>query len=114
MVVRTRRILPALLVLLVLFASQAAYAAGAFERPSGHCASSAPPEHPCRLPLWLTCCDDHAAVPVGTNPHAPRASLVLPLETALVSLLAAGDAPIAARVRVPPDTPSRLSAVLQL
>jgi hypothetical protein len=51
---------------------------------------------------------------VGTNPNAPRASLVLPLETALVSLLAAGDAPIAARVRVPPDTPSRLSAVLQL
>jgi len=111
---RSRRILPALLVLLVLFASQAAYAAGAFERSSGHCAGSAPPSQPCRLPLWLTCCDDHAAVSFGASPLGPSGTLVLPVETALVPLLTAGAAPIAARVRIPPDTPLRRFSVLQL
>jgi hypothetical protein len=114
MAVQTRRIVPALAVLLVLFASQAAYAAGAFGRPSGHCARSAPPEQSCPLPLWLTCCDDHPAVPVGVSPIAAGGTLVLPVETVLAPLLAAGDAPITARVRVPPDTPSRRSTVLQV
>jgi len=114
MAVQARRIVPVLIVLFVLFASQAAYAAGAFERPSGHCAGSAPPEQPCRLPLWLSCCDDHAAVPVGVSPTRPSAALVLPLETALVSALAAAGAPTAPRAAIPPDTPSRLSAVLRL
>ena len=128
MIVKSLRILPALLVLLVLFASQAAYAAGAFERPAaaspnGHCGGSAPPaapssappaEQPCRLPLWLTCCDDHAAVPAGPAPIGASGALVLPLETALVPVIAARDALAAVRVEIPPDTPARLSSVLQL
>jgi hypothetical protein len=116
MVVRSRRIVPALLVLFVLFASQAAYAAGAFERPSGHCAHSAPQSQPqpCRLPLWLTCCDDHAAVSFGASSWDPGATLVLPVETALVPLLTAGAAPIASHVRIPPDTPFSRFSVLQI
>ena len=114
MVVRSRRIVPALLVLFVLFASQVAYAAGAFECPSGHCAHSAPQPQPCRLPLWLTCCDDHAAVSFGASPLLPGATLVLPIETALVPRLTAGAAPIASQVRIPPDTPSSRFSVLQI
>jgi len=119
MAVQARRIVPALLVLLVLFVSQAAYAFGAFERPAferpnGHCAGNAPPEQPCRLPLWLTCCDDHAAVPVGVSPTRASAVLMLPLETALVPALGAAGAATAKRAAISPDTPSRLSAVLRL
>ena len=121
MAVKKLRIIPALLVLLVLSASQAAYAAGAFERPASaspddHCAGGgAPPaEQPCRLPLWLTCCDDHAAVPAGPGPIGAAGALVLPLASALVPELCAWDALAAARVEIPPDTPARLSTVLQV
>ena len=114
MVMRSRRIVPALLVLFVLFASQAAYAAGAFGPPSGHCAHSTPQPQPCRLPLWLTCCDDHAAVSFGASSGDPGATLVLPVETALVPLLTAGAAPIASHVRIPPDTPFSRFSVLQI
>jgi hypothetical protein len=115
MVVKATRILPALLVLLVLFGNQAAYAAGSSKTQNGHCAGSAPqPEQPCPLPLWLTCCDDRAAVPVGASPIAPNGALLLPLETALVTAPPAPGARLAARVDVPPDTPSRLSSVLRI
>lgn len=116
MTVKTARVLPALLVLLVLLVSQVAYAAGAFERAaSDHCSRSAPaeqPAQPCRLPLWLTCCDDHAAVSAGAGPIGPGAQLVLPLETALVPAPAAMALPIAARPEIPPDTPLSHSTVL--
>ena len=114
MAVPIRRIIPALVVLLVLFASQAAYAVGSFTRPSGHCAGSAPPSEHCRLPLWLTCCDDPAATAVGASPIGPSAGLALPLATALIPKLVAGDAPMLARVEVPPDTPARRSTILQI
>jgi hypothetical protein len=117
MIVRTARSFPALLVLSVLLGSQVAYAAGAFEPAvSDHCARSAPPqEQPadsCPLPLWLTCCDDQAAVSAASGSLGSAAQLVLPLETGLVSAPAAILTPRAARAEIPPDTPLRLSTVL--
>lgn len=109
-----RRSIPALLVLLVLFASQAVYAAGSADPPSGHCAGNAPPPEHCQLPLWLTCCDDQAAIPVGVSPIGPGASLALPLASALIPVLVSGDGPMAVQIEMPPDTPSRRSSVLQL
>jgi hypothetical protein len=115
MTVPIRRALPALLVLFVLFASQAAYAAQAQDRPNGHCAGSAPAEQgekSCPLPLWLTCCDDQAAV--GTAAGAPDAAglLVLPAGSELASLAPAPGPPRARSAEVPPDTPLSRSVVL--
>jgi hypothetical protein len=117
MIVRSARSLPALLVLFVLLGSQVAYAAGGSSPAvSDHCARSAPPEEKpaesCPLPLWLTCCDDQAAVSAGPGSLGPAAQLVLPLETALVAAPATIALPRAARVAIPPDTPLSRSTVL--
>ncbi|HEY8153159.1 MAG TPA: hypothetical protein VII72_03430 [Myxococcota bacterium] len=112
MPVRHRRVVPAVLVLLVLFASQAAYAAQAQGRPSGHCAGTAPPTESCPLPLWLTCCDDRAAVGTALNGPGPGSLLVLPLDSELGSVLPATRTPIARRAEIPPDTPLSRFAVL--
>ena len=112
MVVQPRRIVPAVLVLLVLVASQAAYAAQAQARPSGHCAGSAPTQQSCPLPLWLTCCDDHAAVGTALKAPSPGSLLALPLDSELASVLPATFSPIARRAEVPPDTPLSRSVVL--
>jgi hypothetical protein len=117
MLMRSARSLQALLVLFVLLGSQVAYAAGGSSPAvSDHCARSAPPQEKpadsCPLPLWLTCCDDQAAVSAGAGSFAPAAQLVLPLETALVAAPAATLLPRAARAEIPPDTPYRLSTVL--
>ena len=112
MAVEARRIVPAVLVLLVLFASQAAYAAQAQGRSNGHCAGDAPPEQSCPLPLWLTCCDDHAAVGNALKVPGPGSLLALRLEPAWVCALTATWSPTARRAAVPPDTLSRRSVVL--
>ena len=112
MVVKSRRIVPAVLVLVVLVASQAAYAAQAQGRPSGHCAGTAPAQPSCPLPLWLTCCDDHAAVGTALNAPGPVSLLVLPLDSELASVLPAIGSPIARRAETPPDTPLSRSVVL--
>jgi hypothetical protein len=112
MAVQARRAVFAVLVLLVLFTSQAAYAAQAQDRSNGHCAGEAPPEQSCPLPLWLTCCDDHAAVGTALNGPGPGSLLALPLESAWVCALTASGSPTARPADVPPDTPSRRSVVL--
>ena len=115
MVVSHRRVVPALLVLLVLFASQLAYAAQAVDRPSGHCAGHAPAEKTnqgCPLPLWLTCCDAQAAV--GTALTQPQAAspLALRLDTSWEGPSLQARMPAEVRAETPPDTPLRLSVVL--
>jgi hypothetical protein len=113
MIVQARRIAPALLVLVVLVTNQLAYAAEALDRPSGHCAAAAPPAgERCRLPLWLPCCDDQAAV--GTWLPGPLVGplLVLPIEVTLPAALPSALRPEARRAEIPPDPPSRLSTVL--
>ena len=113
MAVQTRRAVFSVLVLLVLFTSQAAYAAQAQDRPHGHCAGTPPPaDGACRLPLWLTCCDDHAVVGTALDGPGPGSLLVLPLEFARVPALTATRSLTARRAEFPPDTPLRLSAVL--
>jgi hypothetical protein len=112
MAVKTRRILPAILVLLVLFASQAVYAAQAQDRSNGHCAGEAPPEESCPLPLWLTCCDEHAAVGTAIHAPGPGSLLALRLEPAPAPALTAAGSPIAGAAEIPPDTLSRRSVVL--
>ena len=112
MAVRTRRAVPALLVLFVLFASQAAYAAQAQDRSNGHCAGTAPPEQSCPLPLWLTCCDDQAAVGTSLNAPGPGSLLALPLDSELAFVLPALRSPLARRAEIPPDTPLSRSVVL--
>jgi len=112
MAVQARRIVPAVLVLLVLLASQVGYAAELISRPSGHCAGTAPPEESCPLPLWLTCCDDQAAVGTALNGPGPGSLLALPLDSAWVSLLTAARSPAARRAEIPPDTPLSRSVVL--
>ena len=112
MVVRSRRVVPALLVLLVLFASQASYVVQAQERPNGHCAGTAPPEESCPLPLWLTCCDDHAAVGTALSAPGPGSLLALPLDSELTAVRPAIRSPIPGRDEIPPDTPLRRSVVL--
>jgi hypothetical protein len=112
MVVQSRRIVPAILVLLVLVASQAAYAVQAQDRPSGHCAGTAPPEESCPLPLWLTCCDDRAAVGTALNGPGPGSLLALPLDSELAFVLPALRSPLARRAEIPPDTPLSRSVVL--
>jgi hypothetical protein len=114
MAVRARQVVPALLVLLVLFASQAAYAARAYERPNGHCAGSAPPETPCQLPLWLPCCDDQAAVSAGTVVLPPAPGLALALEAAHAPALALSIAASESGAALPPATPLRLGVLLQI
>jgi hypothetical protein len=114
MIMRARRIVPAALVLLVLFASQAAYAAQAQARPSGHCAGMPAPERSCPLPLWLTCCDVHAAVGTAPSAPGPGSLLVLPLDSELALVLPAPRSPIAEPAEVPPDTSLTRSAVLLL
>jgi len=113
MAVQARRAVFAVLVLLVLFASQAAYAAEAQSRPKGHCAGAAPPaDGACRLPLWLTCCDDHAAVGTALNGPGPGSLLVLPIESGGIPALMTARSPTARRAEIPPDTPLRQSVVL--
>jgi hypothetical protein len=114
MTVRTRHAVPALLVLLVLFASQAAYAAQAQGRSNSHCTGgSAPAEaEGCPLPLWLTCCDEQAAVGTALSQPAPGSLLVLPLDCPLASVLPAFLPPLPRRAEVPPDTPLSRSVVL--
>jgi hypothetical protein len=112
MTVKTSRLLSALLVLGVLFASQAAYVVSAHERPSGHCAAKMPAEQPCRLPLWLSCCDEHAAVSAGAASVSPSGALALPLSTALVPAGLSIHIQLAAHVAIPPDTPPSRSAIL--
>jgi len=114
MAVRTRRVVPAVLVLLVLFASQAAYAAQAQDRSNGHCAGTAPPQQSCPLPLWLTCCDDRAAVGTALNGPGPASPLALPLDSELAGTLPAIRSPIARRAEIPPDTPLSRSVVLRI
>jgi len=112
MVVKTRRIVPAVLVLLVLFASQAAYAVQAQDRSNGHCAGEAPSEDSCPLPLWLTCCDHQAAVGTALHAPGPGSLLALRLEVAPVSAPAAARSPAAGHPEIPPDTLSRRSVIL--
>ena len=116
MLVKPAHSLPAMLMLLVLLGSQAAYAAGAFERAaSDHCARSMPAQAParhCPLPLWLSCCDDQAAVPAGAAPLGSGSQLLLPLATALVQAPVWAALPGERPVPIPPDTPLRLSSVL--
>jgi hypothetical protein len=115
MVVASRRVVPALVVLLVIFASQAAYAADAFERANGHCAAAAPPpDERCPLPLWLPCCDAQAAVGTGITGPIGAGPLALPLEAASAPMLASGLGPDARRAEIPPEPPSRLSTVLRI
>ena len=112
MAVQARRAVFAVLVLLVLFASQAAYAAQAQGRSNGHCAGEAPPEQSCPLPLWLTCCDDHAAVGTALEGPGPGSLLLLPLESASAPALRAAHSPAAMRADLPPDTILSRSVVL--
>lgn len=112
MAVRYRHAVPALLVLLVLFASQAAYAVQAQDRSNGHCAGTAPPDESCPLPLWLTCCDDQAAVGTPLNSPGPGSLLALPLDSELAFVLPALRSPLARRAEIPPDTPLIRSVVL--
>jgi len=112
MAVQPRRIVPAVLVLLVLLASQVGYAAEVLSRPSGHCAGAMPSQEPCRLPLWLTCCEDHAAVGTALNGPGPGSLLALRLESASVSVLSATRSPATRRAEIPPDTPLSRSIVL--
>jgi hypothetical protein len=115
MAVPNRRIVPALLVLLVLFASQLAYAAQAASRPSGHCAGHAPAEKTdpsCPLPLWLTCCDQQAAVGTALVQPPAASPLALRLDAAWDAPLAPGHMPAEVRAEIPPDTPLRLCVVL--
>jgi hypothetical protein len=112
MVVQPRRIVPAVLVLLVLVASQVGYAAELLSRPSGHCAGMAPTEQSCPLPLWLTCCDDHAAVGTALNGPGPGSLLVLQIESASAPALLAADSLAARRAEIPPDIPLSRSVVL--
>jgi hypothetical protein len=113
MAVQTRRIVPAVLVLLVLIASQAAYAAQAQSRSNGHCAGTAPPEQSCPLPLWLTCCDNHAAVGTALKGPGPGNPLALPLASELASVVPPEIwSPTAKRAEIPPDTLLSRSVVL--
>ena len=115
MTVPIRRTLPALLVLLVLFASQLAYAAQATSRPSGHCAGHAPAEKTeksCPLPLWLTCCDQQAAVGTAASQPGPGSLLALAAGSELVAAVPDRQPPLPRRAEVPPDTPLSLSVVL--
>ena len=112
MTVRTRHAAPALLVLLVLFASQAAYAMQAQARPNGHCAGSAPSEKSCPFPLWLTCCDEQPAVGTAASQPGPGSLLVLPLDSELASAPPDRQPPLLRRAEVPPDTPLSRSVVL--
>lgn len=112
MAVQTRRLFPAVLVLLVLFASQAAYAVQAQGRSNGHCAGQAPPEESCPLPLWLTCCDDHAAVGTALNGPGPGSPLALRLESAPATAITASWSPAARQAAIPPDTLLGRSVVL--
>jgi hypothetical protein len=112
MAVQPRRIVPAVLVLLVLLASQVGYAAELLSRPSGHCAGAMPSPEPCRLPLWLTCCEDHAAVGTALNGPGPSGLLALRLEPASVPFLTTTRSPAARRAELPPDTPLIRSVVL--
>jgi len=113
------RRLPALLVLGVLFVSQAAYAAGAFERPSGHCAQAmpaqpAPSESSCPLPLWLACCDAQAAVSTHAAPVPVGGTLALPLASAALPARSVGEMRLAPRSEIPPDTPLSRTDILQI
>jgi len=108
------RWLPALLVLGVLFVNQAAYAAGAFERPRGHCAEPMPAESSCPLPLWLACCDAQAAVSTSAAPVPAGGMLVLPLASAPPPARSAGEARPVAPGAIPPDTPLSRTGILQL
>jgi hypothetical protein len=112
MAVQARRAVFAVLVLLMLLASQVGYAAELISRPSGHCAGATPDEQPCRLPLWLTCCEDHAAVGSALNGPGPGSLLVLPLESSPDPALMASRSPAARRAEAPPDTPLSRSVVL--
>jgi hypothetical protein len=113
MAVQARLSVFAVLVLLVLFTSQAAYATQAQDRPNGHCAGAAPPaDGACRLPLWLTCCDDHAAVGTALFGPGPGSQLMLPLAFARVPALTPARSPAATRVEIPPDTPLSRSGIL--
>jgi hypothetical protein len=115
MTVRNRHAIPALLVLLVLFASQAAYAAQAQARPNGHCAGSAPAEKSdqgCPLPLWLTCCDDQAAVGTAGATSCAASLLALPAGSELAAARPDRHPPLPRRAEVPPDTPLSRSVVL--
>lgn len=112
MTVRHRHAIPALLVLLVLLASQAAYAVQAQARPNGHCAGSAPAEKSCPLPLWLTCCDDQPAVGTAASQPGPGSLLALPLASELAAALPDRLPPLLRRAEVPADTPQSRSVVL--
>ena len=115
MLVRYRHALPALLVLLVLFASQLAYAAQATARPSGHCAGHMPAEKTdksCPLPLWLTCCDQQPAVGTAASQPGPGSLLALPAGSELAVVRQDQQSPLPGRAEIPPDTPLRLSVVL--
>ena len=48
-----------------------------------------PRKQSCPLPLWLTCCDDHAAVGTALNGPGPGSLLALRLESAPASALTA-------------------------
>jgi hypothetical protein len=115
MTVRHRHAIPALLVLLVLFSSQAAYAVQAQARPKGHCADHAPAEKTeksCPLPLWLTCCDEQPAVGTAASQPGPGSLLALPLASDLAAVLPDRQPPLPRRAEVPPDTPLSRSVVL--
>lgn len=113
MAVKVRRVVPAVLVLLVLFASQTAYVAQAQDRPSGHCAGAEPaPAESCPLPLWLTCCDDQAAVGTALHGPGPGSLLALPLDSAFAGFAPSADSRAAKVAAIPPDTPLRRSVVL--
>jgi hypothetical protein len=118
MAVQARRIAPALLVLLVLGTGQVAYGLESLRRqsPEAHCAGQAPPpaQEPCRLPLWLPCCDERVAVSAGAQLPDPSAALALPLATQLVPAAAGRAAPRAARVPLRADPPQRSFSVLLL
>jgi len=112
MAVQARRAVVAVLVLLVLFASQVGYAAELISRSNGDCAGAMPSQEPCRIPLWLTCCDDHAAVGTALSAPGPGGLLALPFEPARDPALMATRSPAARRVEIPPDSPLSRSVVL--
>ena len=114
MAMKPHRLLPALLVLGVLFASQAAYAADASPRPNGHCAEPAPAEQSCPLPLWLTCCDELPAVSSAAAPIQPNGVLALPCEAAALPARFAARLWVVARAEIPPDTPLSRTGILQI